>query len=174
VSGDPTTHGHDYAGGLTIVALDGEDAELTRSAIYDQIVGRRTMVTSGPRIPLQVRWSLANGGGTRGIGKTITVGSMGSTTLTVRVPAEYEDLVSSVSAVGNDTRFTLRESRTEVGTWSRAIRNAAIPDWLYVEIRIDGAAYYAEHSVEFAAGCPDGGTDDDEYLWSSPTWFERR
>jgi hypothetical protein len=57
----------------------------------------------------------------------------------------------------------------DAGTWSAVIRNSRIPSWLYVEVQIDGAAYNAEMYPE--EGCPDGGTDDDEYVWSSPTWF---
>ena len=76
-------------------------------------------------------------------------------------------MVTSVRAVGNTTSYTLRKRATEAGTWSGAIANDTIPSWLYVEIEIDGTLYYPD-------GCEDGGAGDslnDEYLWSSPTWF---
>jgi hypothetical protein len=174
VAGGSAITGHDYAGGLTIVVLDGDDdtVELTRAAIYDQITARQTLVTSGPPILFQSRGH-SRSGANRRIGKEITVPSRGSTTLTVRVPGEYEYLVTSVRAVGYDTSYTLSESTTDAGTWSTAIANATIPGWLYAEVKVDGATYYVDHPrTDTPDGdCPDGGTDADEYLWSSPTWF---
>jgi hypothetical protein len=162
--GGVDTSAHPYAGGLTMVALDGADATLTRRAIHGELVGRRTFVTSGPQVPVQVAWTLARGTAPRGIGEVIDVASRGQTTLTVRVPTAYEDMVTSVRAVGYGTiRYPLRE--TTAGSWSVAIPNATIPSWLYVEVEIDGTMYYPD-------GCADGGTDDLEYVWSSPTWFE--
>jgi predicted metal-dependent phosphoesterase TrpH len=168
VSGDPAESGHDYGGGLTMVALD-EGVALTRAAIYEELTAGRTLVTSGPRIPFQVEWTLARGGGTAGIGEEIDVPTRGATTVTVHVPSGYEAMVTSVRAVGNTTSYTLRKRATEAGSWSRAIANDTIPSWLYVEIEIDGTLYYPDV-------CEDGGTGaslNDEYLWSSPTWFAR-
>src|SRR6185503_3127987 len=138
VPGGSAVTGHDYAGGLTIVVLDGDDdtVMLTRETIYKAIIARQTLVTSGPPIPFQVVWTLVSGA-TRRIGSDITVRSGGSTTLTVRVPGEYESYVTSVRAVGYDTTYTLSETTT-AGTWSTAIANATIPDWLYTEVRVDG------------------------------------
>ena len=48
-----------------------------------------------------------------------------------------------------------------------AIDNDALPSWLYVEVSIDGEAYYGA-----AGACGDGGSDDREFVWSSPAWFE--
>ncbi len=156
---------HPYSGGLTMVVLD-EDVDLTRSAIHDELVGRRTLVTSGPQVPVQVTWRLARGAGTRGIGEVIDVPSKGYTTLRVRVPTADEGTVTSVHAVGyGTTSYSLTESSTTPGSWSVEIANATIPSWLYVEVEIDGALYYPE-------GCDDGGTDDREFVWSSPTWFK--
>ena len=164
--GGVDTSSHPYAGGLTMVALDGENAALTRSAIHGELVSRRTFVTSGPQVPVQVAWTLARNAGTRGIGEMIDVPARGYTTLNVSVPSGYEDMVTSVRAVGyGTTSYALTESATMPGTWSLPIANATIPSWLYVEVAIDGAAYYPD-------GCPDGGTDDNEFVWSSPTWFE--
>ena len=41
------------------------------------------------------------------------------------------------------------------------------PNWLYVSVEIDGAALYGP------GVCDDGGDDDREFVWSSPTWFYR-
>jgi hypothetical protein len=159
---------HKYAGGLTMVVLDGDDAALTRSAIYDELVAKRTLVTSGPRIPVRVRWTAA--GRSRTIGTVIDVGANGSTTVDVRIPNAYARMVRGVRAVGYGTiSYPLVRSATAIGSWSVAIPNAAIPAWLYVEVKIDGAMYYPR-------GCNDGGIgeiyESDEYVWSSPTWFE--
>ncbi len=163
--GAADTGAHKYAGGLTMVVLDGTDPTLTRSAIHDELVARRTLVTSGPQIPVGVEWTLARAAGTRTIGEVVDVPSRGVTKLEVRVPSGYEGMVRNVRAVGYDKSYTLTESSTSAGSWEVAIANATIPSWLYVEVEIDGAMYYPE-------GCDDGGTDDAEYVWSSPTWFE--
>jgi hypothetical protein len=163
--GGVPTSAHPYAGGLTMVALEGDDAVLTRSAIHDTLVNRRTFVTSGPQVPVHVEWTLARGGAPHGIGEVIDVATRGHTTLRVRVPPAYEGMVTSVRAIGYDTiSYPLTES-TMAGSWSVAIANATIPSWLYVEVAIDGAMYYPD-------GCDDGGTDENEFIWSSPTWFE--
>jgi len=70
-----------------------------------------------------------------------------------------------VEAVGYDERISLSPG-TATGMWGLTIANDTLPGWLYVEVQIDGAAYYG------AGVCADGGDNDDERVWSSPVWFD--
>ena len=150
-----------YGGGLTMVAL--EDSEVfKRSAIYDELVARRSLATTGPRMPVLVEWTMQNGT-VQPIGKQLRVPSIGNTRLSVRVPAAWADYVTGVEAIGSTTEIALSESTA--GTWNVSIPNSTIPDWLYVAVAIDGGALYGE------GVCDDGGDDDREFVWSSPTWF---
>ena len=157
----PTTH--IYGGGLTMVVLD-EDAAFLRSAIYDEMVARRTLVTTGPPMPVLVQWTTSDGV-RHAIGEELSVRRSDETSLSVRIPMEWEGFVTDVNAVGNSERISLRERAP--GRWTTSIPNEDLPSWLYVEVSIDGAAYYAD-----SGACRDGGTDDREFVWSSPTWFD--
>lgn len=151
---------HAYGGGLTMVVLD-DAAPFKRSAIYGELVARRTLATTGPRIPVEVTWTA--GGAEHRIGETVEVADGSDATVTARVPTAYEATVTSVSAIGNATTFGLSEASP--GTWTATISGAAIPSWLYVAVEIDGAAFYGP------SGCDDGGADHREFVWSSPEWF---
>ena len=156
----PTTH--IYGGGLTIVALD-DDADFVRSAIYGEMVARRTLVTSGPPMPVLVQWTTSDGV-RHSIGEEMRVRDSDATTLSVRVPLGWEGYVTEVNAVGYSDRIPLAEGMR--GRWTASIDNDALPSWLYVEVEIDGETYYGG-----AGACGDGG-DDREFVWSSPAWFE--
>jgi hypothetical protein len=156
----PSTH--IYGGGLTMVVLD-DDAAFERSAIYDEMVARRTLVTTGPAMPVFVQWTTSDGA-RHSIGEELVVRDGDATALSVRIPMGWEAFVTDVNAVGYSDRFSLRERMP--GRWTASIPNGALPSWLYVEVSIDGAAYYG------AGVCDDGGADDREFVWSSPAWFE--
>lgn len=151
-----------YGGGLTMVMLD-DDAPFVRSAIYGEMVARRTLATTGPEMPVLVRW-MTSDGRRHDIGEEIRVRDSDSTSLSVRVPRAWEPYVTGVEAVGYDERITLADTGT--GMWGTPIENDTLPAWLYVEVQIDGAAYYG------AGVCADGGDNDEERVWSSPVWFE--
>jgi hypothetical protein len=150
-----------YGGGLTMVVLDDSEV-LERSSIYDELVARRSLATTGPRMPVLVEWTTRDGT-VHSIGKQLRVPTTGNTRLSVRVPAGWEEYVTGVDAIGSSTEIALSE-RTP-GTWNVSIPNSTIPGWLYVSVAIDGAALYGE------GVCDDGGDDDREFVWSSPTWF---
>jgi hypothetical protein len=61
----------------------------------------------------------------------------------------------------------MRTSPHKTGIWRAKIDNDTLPSWLYVEVAIDGEAFYGG-----VGACGDGGTDDREFVWSSPAWFE--
>jgi hypothetical protein len=157
----PSTH--IYGGGLTMVALD-EDASFLRSAIYGEMVARRTLVTSGPPMPVFVQWTTSDGA-RHSIGEEMRVRDSDATTLSVRIPFGWQGYVTEVNAVGYSDRIPLDEGMP--GRWTASIDNGALPSWLYVEVSIDGEAYYGG-----VGACGDGGTDDREFVWSSPAWFE--
>jgi len=150
-----------YGGGLTMVVLD-DSATFKRSAIYDELVARRTLATSGPRMPVLVDWTTRDGK-VHSIGEQMRIPTYGATKLSVHVPASWASYVVEVNAIGYSTKIALTEGTN--GNWSVSIPNATMPDWLYASVEIDGEALYG------AGVCDDGGDDDREFVWSSPTWF---
>jgi hypothetical protein len=160
---------HIYGGGLTMVVLP-EVTPLSRSRIYTELVGRRPLVTSGPRMPVFVQW-ITSDDVPHAIGEELAVHDNPEevTTLSVRVPLNWEGFVLGVEAVGFDQRIPLTEG--DPGEWGVPIGNDVLPKWLYVEVAIDGAAHYG------AGVCvdepTDDGIDDREFVWSSPVWFDK-
>jgi hypothetical protein len=155
---------HVYGGGLTMVVLDN-GTDFKRSAIYGEMVARRTLVTSGPQIPVVVE-ATTHDGVVHPIGEDITVARMGRTMVQVSIPMRHQSVVTGVDLVGYTGRISLDEKQP--GVWRVSLDNAGIPDWLYAEVAIDGAAFYGG-----AGACADGGTDDREFVWSSPFFFVR-
>ena len=178
---------HIYGGGLTMIALP-DTAEFKRSAIYDELVARRSLVTTGPQMPVSVRWITPNrspGGITHSIGEELVLHQTAgqSTILSVKIPSggspDWDSYVVAVRAVGHSETFALNEQ--SAGVWSVAIPNDQLPTWLYAEVEIDGGSFYAD-----VGGCPDsppvdadgyvdeinGTVDNREFVWSSPVWFD--
>jgi hypothetical protein len=174
-----TSTEHQYGGGLTMVVLD-DDEDLTRTLIHRELTAKRTLVTSGPRIPVEVTWDLA-GGQHRKIGTDNFVpNNTTTTTLKVRVPLDFDDYIDTVTAFGPDDSTEpqpyLVTSKTTSGlftTWSYTFTNNVMPAWLYVEVKIAGNHASQYYTAEGPAGCTvhDGGANNDEYIWASPTWF---
>lgn len=161
------TESHVYGGGLTMIALPDGTA-FTRSSIYDELVARRSLETSGPEVPVSVQWTTPDGVA-HAIGEDLDVHTSGNetTTLSVKVPTDLPDgSILGVRAVGYSTSFDLEEDAAKPGEWSVAIPNDQLPKWLYAEVAIDGAAFYGG-----TGACADGGDDDREFVWSSPVWF---
>ena len=161
------TESHVYGGGLTMIALPN-NTPFTRSSIYGELVARRSLETSGPEVPVWVRWMTPDG--THAIGEDLAVHASASesTTLSVKIPTDLpEGSILGVRAVGYSTSFDLAEDEDAAGEWSVAIPNDELPRWLYAEVAIDGTAYYGG-----TGACADGGSDDREFVWSSPVWFQ--
>lgn len=149
-----------YGGGLTAVVLD-ESQDLSRASLLAAFQARSTIATSGPLIPLSVRWS-AGEEALGGVGADLQVPAGEALTLTARLPDEDRAAVLSVEAVGPDGRLVA--SADDSGAWTVQIEAADLPAWLYVAVRLDGDVLYGE------GGCEDGGDSADEWLWSSPSW----
>jgi hypothetical protein len=162
---------HIYGGGLTVVVLP-DGADFARSSIYGELVARRSLVTTGPQLPVLVHWTTPDGV-EHAIGEEVRVRDSANetTTLTVEYPASWNQYVTGVQAVGYSSRTDLTPAS---GAWSHSFTNDTLPKWLYVEVAIDGAEYYGP------SACVDGPVDelgvtldDREFVWSSPVWFER-
>jgi hypothetical protein len=149
-----------YGGSLTMVRLEA-GARFDRRAIYDEMVARRTLVTTGPRMPVTVEWTFENGN-VAVPGEELRLREGESLELRVAVPTGWADYVLGATAVGYTDLLELTEQGG--GVWTRTFGSDEIPAWLYVEVAVDGGLYYA-------TDCADGGTDDDEFVWSSPDWF---
>jgi hypothetical protein len=162
------TESHIFGGGLTMIALP-DGASFTRKSIYDELVARRSLETSGPEIPVLVQWT-SPGNVTHAIGEDISIHDSPNewTTVSVKIPTTVPSgSILGVRAVGWDTAsFDLVEDTSAAGEWSVMIPNDQLTNWLYVEVAIDGAAYYGG-----AGMCADGGDDDREFVWASPVWF---
>jgi hypothetical protein len=160
------TESHIFGGGLTMIALP-DGASFTRKSIYDELVARRSLETSGPEIPVFVHWTTPDTVA-HAIGEDIALHGTASesTTVSVKIPTTVPTgSILGVRAVGDDTTsFDLVEDTDAAGEWSVTIPNDQLTNWLYVEVAIDGAAYYPDT-------CADGGDDDREFVWASPVWF---
>ena len=179
-SSEPGTH--IYGGSLTMIALpDGDDFK--RSAIYGELVARRSLVTTGPQMPVSVHW-ITSDGVTHAIGEELLVhpSATESTTLSVKIPSggdpDWDSYVVAVRAVGyHGESFDLTEQ--VAGEWSVAIANDQLSNtWLYAEVAIDGAAFYGgpgaclDELLDSDRDGIDDPIDDREFVWSSPAWFD--
>lgn len=156
---DTQRPGHPYGGGITIVPVP-EGEPFTRASLYAAIVGHRTFASSGPRLPVALRYS--TGG--------VVLGTVGDA---LGVPAE-QDLEVEVTVPQELARFvvggTLRSVDRVIplmplghGAWGTEVSTGERGAWVYVTMEVDGAAWYG------ADGCDDGG-DTREFVWSSPSW----
>ncbi len=84
------------------------------------------------------------------------------------MPQAWEGYVTGVEAVGYDGRMAL-DGRHPASGGSRS--RTTLPKWLYVEVAIDGAAYYGAGACVDGARRRVGAPDDREFVWSSPAWF---
>jgi len=153
--------GTGYAGSLTMLALDDSEP-FTRGAIYDALVARRSYVTTGPPAPVRVAYRM--GGDWLGeMGDAIDLPEGEDLTVEAALPPGWAIYALDASAVTADGEIPLFDQGG--GIWAASIPAIEVPEWLYVQIRLDGASYYA------GTDCEDGGDDDDEHLWISPSWI---
>lgn len=153
---------HVYGGGLTGVVLDA-GARFDRMAIRDAMIERRTYATSGPMVPFDLSW---NSGARRlgGLGATLQVADTGTLGVSVKLSTSDAAFAGEVLVVGPLDTWAL--TFDGVDTWTGEIPAPDLPEWLYVRVEID-AAWYGD------TPCDDGGSDDGEYLWSSPSFITR-
>lgn len=151
---------HPYGGGLTVVVQPSGES-FDRRAVYDAIVARRTYATSGPLVPVVIAFE-SGGAHLGGMGEAIALPDGQPLDVTVRLPAEYDAAVQDVILVTPDAELPM--ARAQSGTYTHTIAHDDAPAWLYAEIRLDGGYLYD------GAVCDDGGSDDSERVWLSPTW----
>jgi len=150
-----------WGGALTMIALP-EGAAFTRRAIYDELVARRSLVTTGPRLPVAVHWALGDET-VSGIGEDLRIREDESIQLTVSVPPKWAPVVNAVRIVGYEDRIAIDELGD--GVWSSTIDALDLGRWRYVEVELDHAAVYDDT-------CQDGDEQDPrEFVWASPDWF---
>ncbi len=159
---DSVLGGPDYGGGLTMFSLP-KGEPLTRAAIRDAMLARRTYATSGPHLPAVAELHGADGALLGELGEVSYAAPDAPVTLEVRVGADGVALVTEVIAVSPGARTPMVQ--TKGGAWELELAAGAHPAWVYAEIVLDGAAWYPE-------GCLDGGETTEEHLWLSPIWIE--
>ncbi len=150
-----------YGGGLTIAMLDEGEA-YTRANLHDALVDRQTLSTSGPMLPVEVRW----GSGTThlgGMGEELSPIPGQPLRVVVRIPTAYDAAVKQVVLV-TSAGVELPLSSPGTGIWIKKFPSGVTPWWAYVRVDIDGPSWYG-------GSCSDGGTDDEERVWTSPSWF---
>jgi hypothetical protein len=157
---DAVRTSHPYAAGLTMVVLD-EGVSLDRAAIGTAMVERRTYGTSGPALPVALTWSA--GGALLGeMGDDLEVPAGASLGATASVPEEMAAFVLGMELVTPTRRVTMGDRGA--GAWTASLAGDEQEEWAYVAVRIDGAAWWG-------GACDDGGDDDVEWAWLSPSWI---
>ena len=151
-----------YGGALTMIAVP-EGSAFTRRAIYDELVARRSLVTTGPRVPVSVHWTMGDGR-TAAIGEALRIHEDESMQLTVSVPPKWAPAITAVRLVGYEDRIAIDDLGD--GVWSSTIDPLDLGNWRYVEVELERAAVYDDT-------CVDGPEQDPrEFIWASPDWFE--
>lgn len=155
------TSAYASSGGLTIVMVP-EDEPWERMAIYDAVMARRTIASTGPLIPVVVEYR-AGGMLIGGLGQEFAVIRDATLDVEIRVPPEWEFAVAGVH-VATETDIVELEQDDD-GSWRTLFEPEEVPYLLYPAVEIDGDLYWGEDR------CDDGGTDDMEWLWGSPSWI---
>lgn len=151
---------HSYGGGLTIVVAPGDEA-FSRGTVYDALVARQTIATTGPFLPFGVSWS-SRGRKLGGLGAAFKLPDGADLDAEVRFPADDAAAVTGVTLVGpNGQQVAL--SAQDATTWRATVPAAEVPAWLYVEVTVDGDAWWG------VGQCDDGGAGAEEHLWTSPS-----
>lgn len=155
-----------FGGGLSIVALE-EGAPFDREAVLGALRARRTMASSGPRIPVAVELRV-DGHPVATMGEETTVPAGAVLEMAVQFPLADAPYVTGVDLVRPELeRFPMVEA--EAGEYSLTLDlspgEAAV---FYARIQVDGEAYWSDTQVD----CDDGGEGPEEVLWASPLWIQ--
>jgi MYXO-CTERM domain-containing protein len=151
---------HLYGGGLTGVVLDASES-FNRMAIHDAIEDRRTYATSGPMVPLALDWTVG-GAEVGGLGVALSYTNDDEVGLTVTLTENDAAFVDEVLLIGPLSDWTMTSDG--LSGWTTTLDANEVPEWLYVRVEIDGAAYWG------TGACDDGGSEETEYIWSSPSF----
>ena len=158
---DTEMKSHPYGGGLTVVAIPTADT-FDRMAIYDAMVEHRTLATTGPALPVELRFE-SGGASLATLGESVGLPTGQELDVLVAVPESLAAYVIEVVAVTPASRFTMDDLGG--GEWSTTLDTADASGWVYVSVEIDGDLWYG------SAGCDDGGSDTLEYVWTSPGYI---
>ncbi len=152
-----------YGGGLSVVAIPEGDL-LDRAAILEAMRDRRTLATSGPRIP--VHFEARVGGETVAMGGEYDDTNSDPVEFYVSVPAADVASIVGVTLVQPDAAWTpMLEDEPGVYLGSADLGVGRV---VYALVEIDGEAYWDGLGVE----CEDGGEETTEYIWTSPIWID--
>ncbi len=148
------------SGGLS-VAVVPEGVAFDRPALYEALVERRTYATTGPLVPVAVRYT-SGGRELGGLGAELAVPDGEDLVMEIELPAEPAAHIRSVSAITPQGTLPAEGAGS---SWVVTLP-APPPPWVYAAIELDGPGLAGD------AWCEDGGTDDAEWLWLSPSWTE--
>jgi len=161
---DPRFAGNEvnYGGGLTVAVLPA-GAPFDRAAVGEAIRERRTLATSGPRVPVHFE-ALAGGTVLAAMGEEVVAGEGEEVLFRVSVPLADAPHVAGATLVQPD-EATTPMAEVEVGTWEESL---VVVDGVvaYAVVEVDGGAYWA------GVTCDDGGDDERELIWTSPIWID--
>ena len=166
---DNTDYAMRYGGGLAVVMLDTATS-FTRQSIFKALVDRKTYATSGPMLPVKVTYAVA--GEVYGeMGDILSIPSGQTIDMTLRIPEDYVAHVTHITVRQPDMTsgekglwFETEMSYAAHGTWTASFTDP--PPVLYPTIHIDGDSWYGKGK------CNDGGANNLEMGWVSPTWFD--
>ncbi len=146
-------------GGITMAVLPEGEA-LTSASLYSAIVERRTLATTGPRVPMVATYSTLEGDAW-GLGEELTLVPSQTLTLGLDIDPSHTYGVVGVWLVTPDGEVEIPQ--TAVDTWSTEIAAVDAPAWAYLAVQFDAGALGL---------CDDGNASDDEWIWLSPSWIE--
>lgn len=161
---------HNGVGGSLTVAVLPEGARFDRAALYAALVARATYATTGPLVPVRLEFYAIPPGGSPadawpvgGLGEDPEIPADADLEIRARLPAEAVPWILDVTAHTPDRRLPLTAGGG--GEWRLRLPPGEIPPSLWLDVRMSGGEIYG-------GACDDGGGDDDEHLWLSPSWFE--
>ncbi len=152
---------HPYGGGISIVYLE-KDSTFDRGPLYEAIMARHSYASTGPIVPLTVRWS-SEGDELGGMGDELAFTVGAGLDVEVAMPEDWVDTVVAVRLIGAGGKRHLMHEVGD-GTWTSSLNGGQVRAYFYVEVELDGGTIYAEGE------CDDGGDDNREFLWTSPSW----
>ena len=158
--------GHQYAGSLTGIFLE-PDRSLDRRAIGEALVRRHTYATTGPRFPLLLQAVDDDGEVRAQMGDVLPPTASADVRLRVSLPAYAVPYVLAVELYDAWGNVTVLDS-AQAGVYELELDKLEAPWFAYAIVRVDGETWWADQGVD----CEDGGTDDEERIWSSPIWFD--
>ena len=151
---------HPYGAGLTGVVLDSIDSP-GRAEIHEAFTARRTFTTTGPQLPVWVEVH-AEGADPVGMGEMLEINAAVDVTVEVQLPEADAWTVQSVRVLTPEDALLM--TSISLGEWSLTIPFEELPAYLLVDVAIDGELW-------FDTPCDDGGVNDVEHIWTSPTWI---